>query len=102
MHTYTFKPHTPPLPQSRTSGKREGVCRPGAIRLWFRTAIRNWKRRKMFATLQRMDDHLLRDIGIERGDIARVVDSFTDRELGMRPVSSEVEREETRCIRPAT
>ena len=38
-----------------------------------------------------MDDRLLRDIGIDRSDIPRVVDGLTDRELSMRPVSSDAQ-----------
>ncbi|WP_349367320.1 MAG: hypothetical protein ABL311_11550 [Nitratireductor rhodophyticola] len=40
-----------------------------------------------------MDDNLLDDIGISRNDIPRVVNGFDDRELRMRPVSPEVERQ---------
>ena len=45
----------------------------------------------MIAILQAMDDHLLRDIGIERCDILRVVNGFTDRDLGTGPVALHVE-----------
>ncbi|AML52005.1 DUF1127 domain-containing protein [Falsihalocynthiibacter arcticus] len=59
--------------------------RDGILRRWARSAIQNWKRRKMIAVLQAMDDRLLRDIGIYRNDIERVVDGFDERELGMVP-----------------
>ncbi|MBW3098340.1 DUF1127 domain-containing protein [Pseudohoeflea coraliihabitans] len=58
-----------------------------------RTLFRRWQRRRMITALQELDDHLLRDIGIERHDIPRLVASFSDRELGMRPVAADVERE---------
>ncbi|MBN8189996.1 DUF1127 domain-containing protein [Salipiger thiooxidans] len=45
----------------------------------------------MIETLRGMDDRLLRDIGIDRSDIPRVVDDLTDRELSMRPVSPDVQ-----------
>ncbi|EAQ04665.1 hypothetical protein OB2597_05265 [Pseudooceanicola batsensis HTCC2597] len=49
-----------------------------------------------------MDDRLLRDIGIERSDIPRVVDVFTDREWAVRPVSPDVEQSyRLRCDRAA-
>ncbi|MEY8117214.1 MULTISPECIES: DUF1127 domain-containing protein [unclassified Falsihalocynthiibacter] len=59
--------------------------RGGVLRRWLRSAIRSWKRRKMIAVLQAMDDRLLRDIGIFRYDIERVVDGIEERELGMVP-----------------
>ena len=45
----------------------------------------------MIKNLRGMDDRLLRDIGIDRSDIPRVVNALTDRELSMRPVSSDVQ-----------
>ena len=56
--------------------------------------LRDWRRRRMTAVLRAMDDRLLDDIGIDRRDIGRIVDSLDDRKLGMpsvapsRPVSS--------------
>ncbi|MBR9848465.1 MAG: iron-containing alcohol dehydrogenase [Rhodobacteraceae bacterium] len=47
----------------------------------------------MIETLRGMDDRLLRDIGIDRSDIPRVVDGLTERERRMRPVSSDVEHD---------
>lgn len=58
------------------------------IRGWVQAIVRSWKRRKMIASLQAMDDWLLRDIGIERADITSVVNGFDERELMMAPVSS--------------
>ena len=37
--------------------------------------VRSYRRRKAIVHLSDLDDHLLRDIGIERNDIRRVVDS---------------------------
>ena len=54
-----------------------------AVRHWLRAAKRYWQRRKMIASLEAMDDWLLRDIGIDRADIRNVVDGFDARELGM-------------------
>ena len=41
----------------------------------------------MIRALEALDDRLLRDIGLERGDIEDLVDSFDDRELRMVPLS---------------
>ena len=38
-----------------------------------------------------VSDRLLSDIGVDRSDIPRVVDGLTDRELSMRPVSSDAQ-----------
>ena len=87
---------SPSLPYVRAYHKRAKVVE--VLRRWLRTANRHWQRRKMIATLEAMDDRTLKDIGIHRGDIARVVDGFDDRELGMvpfapasRPVETEYE-----------
>ncbi|MBO9457277.1 DUF1127 domain-containing protein [Paracoccus sp. R12_1] len=45
----------------------------------------------MIEALRRMDDRMLRDIGIDRNEIPRVVNGFTDCELSMRPVSSHLD-----------
>lgn len=72
------------------NGRRRGAVakHDGAIREWIHSVIRKWRRRKMIAALEAMDDKLLRDIGIFRGDIRHVVDGFDDRELGMTPVAA--------------
>lgn len=54
---------------------------------WRRAALRKWKRRKMTAALQALDDWTLADIGLHRSDIKRIVDAFDDRELGMVPLA---------------
>ena len=80
MYQQSFNREMPYVPQL-TSGGRQEQGRKGGF---WRRIFRQWQRRKMIATLQAMDDHLLFDIGVSRGDIPRIVDSFTDRELGMR------------------
>lgn len=100
MHLNMFKPTPPHLPANRIPGQHNR--KSGAFWEWFRTAFRNRERRKMIQTLQGMDDRLLRDIGIERSDIPRVVDVFTDREWAVRPVSPDVEQSyRLRCDRAA-
>ncbi|AVO37513.1 DUF1127 domain-containing protein [Pukyongiella litopenaei] len=62
------------------------------VRRLFGSAIRKWRRRKMIAVFDAMDDQLLSDIGLCRGDIRRVVNTFDDRELGMIPLASSADR----------
>lgn len=58
---------------------------------WLRAAIRQRQRNRLIAEFHAMDDRMLRDIGIYRGDIRRVVDGFDDRELGMTPFAPSAE-----------
>lgn len=51
------------------------------------SVVRKWRRRKLIATLEALDDRLLRDIGIVRGDIKHLVDGINDRKLRMVPVA---------------
>lgn len=67
--------------------KASGAGRTGALRQWLTRTIRYWQRKKMIAALQAMDSRILRDIGIERCDIERIVDGFDDRELRMVPMA---------------
>ncbi|WP_417722889.1 DUF1127 domain-containing protein [Salipiger sp.] len=88
MHPYFFRsttPHLPdPLPRRR---HHSGIAEPTGLRRWFHSVYRSWQRRRMTEVLQSLPDHLLRDIGITRGQIPDVVRGFTVRELGMRPVA---------------
>ncbi|MFD2741641.1 DUF1127 domain-containing protein [Sulfitobacter aestuarii] len=49
-----------------------------------RSIARYGLRRRAIAELEAMDDATLRDIGIYRGDIRRVVDGLSDADLGLR------------------
>lgn len=42
----------------------------------------------MITTFEAMNDRALRDIGIYRGDIRRLVKEFDDRDLGLMPRAS--------------
>ena len=57
----------------------------------------------MVAALEAMDDRVLRDIGVNRNDIRRVVAEFDDRELRMVPVAqpSNVKKEDQNAFRLA-
>lgn len=46
-----------------------------------------WQRRKMVIALQELDDRLLADIGLRRGDIPSLVAGLSSRELRMAPVA---------------
>ncbi|WP_281857144.1 DUF1127 domain-containing protein [Litoreibacter halocynthiae] len=59
----------------------------GFMRRWLRDANQSWKRRKMIAAFEAMDDFVLNDIGIHRSEIKRFVESLDSRELGMAPVA---------------
>lgn len=65
----------------------------GAAGGWLAAVIRRWKRRRMAAALEAMDDRLLRDMGIFRGDITHRVAGFSDRELGMVPLAAPGKRD---------
>jgi len=76
----------------KTTNSSESVAVQDSSRLlprWFRSAIRAWRRRKMIALLSALDDRTLRDIGIHRAQIPRVVDRFEDHELRMVPLAPE-------------
>ncbi len=67
----------------------------GMLHRWLRNAARQWRRRKMIAALEAMDERLLRDIGIYRSDIHRVVDGLNNRELRVRPIAPSANPVET-------
>tara|TARA_R110002020_G_scaffold456466_1_gene672941 strand:- start:18232 stop:18531 length:300 start_codon:yes stop_codon:yes gene_type:complete len=68
--------------QSRETGERFGF-----FRRLSQSVVRKWRRRKMIAAFEALDDRLLRDIGVFRGDIKHLVDGFDDRELRMVPLA---------------
>lgn len=78
-----------PTQHTRTTALRPNGAKEdaGFWRGLIGAAMRNWQRRKMIAAFDAMDDRLLRDIGINRRDIRRVVSRFDDRELGMVPIA---------------
>lgn len=89
MHPYLTHQNylSPSMPYARAHRKCAEMG-GGLLRRWLRAVVRNWKRRKMIAALQALDDRLLKDIGIYRTDIPRIVAGFDDRELGMVPVAA--------------
>lgn len=50
-------------------------------------AILRWQRHRMRQALERLDDRILDDIGVYRGDIAHIVEGFSPEELRMVPVA---------------
>ncbi|WP_198144844.1 DUF1127 domain-containing protein [Pseudorhodobacter aquimaris] len=59
----------------------------GLLRRWLTRSARTWQQRKMIAALNAMDNWMLRDIGIERSDIERIVKGFDAHELRMTPLA---------------
>lgn len=96
MHPGIFKFNVQFFPQSRTHRKAYRDIRTGGLRRFVHSVVRSWQRRRMVAALESLNDNLLHDLGISRNNIPGIVQTFTDRELGMRPVSEEVERQSTR------
>ncbi|WP_054007777.1 DUF1127 domain-containing protein [Cypionkella psychrotolerans] len=81
----SIKHQMPSATVVRSAGMKKGA----GFRLWWQSVIRSWQRRKMIAVLSALDDRILQDIGMHRGEIERVVDGFDDRELRMTPVAPE-------------
>ncbi|HEY9038081.1 MAG TPA: DUF1127 domain-containing protein [Roseovarius sp.] len=82
MSIYITRQMIDPAHDGRGSHESDGL-----FRRLFTSAVRNWQRRKAIAELEAMDDATLRDIGIYRNDIPRVVNGFNDRDLGIVPVA---------------
>lgn len=58
----------------------------GIIRRAAAGALCRWQRHRMRLALERLDDRILADIGLYRGDIWHIVNGFDDEELRMVPV----------------
>lgn len=57
----------------RTAGHRASAATPGPVaRLWFTAAVA-LERRRARSMLGQMEDRMLRDIGIHRGDAERAI-----------------------------
>lgn len=85
MHPIVFGlRRIPPHPSAKC--KNQPIQRQNnLVRRWIGGAIKNWQRKEMIAALGALDTRILRDIGIERRDIERVVDGFHAREKCMAP-----------------
>ena len=59
----------------------------GPVRRILAKAKQRWQQRQMVMALQQLDDRLLADIGINRGEIPRVVAGLNPQELRMRPIA---------------
>lgn len=84
------------LPHRSSPGMINPQRQNGFLR-WWQNAFRTWQRRKMIAALSALDDRILLDIGIERANIADVVDRFDDAELRMTPLASEPKSQALSC-----
>ena len=58
------------------SGGRDLIRIVARLLSWFWV---QWRRREIIRVLNKVDDRLLRDAGIERGNIEELVDSLTER-----------------------
>ncbi len=56
-------------------------AKDGLLRRSLRSIYQRWNRRRMIAELHSMNDRMLRDMGIYRNDIERVVNDFEQRDL---------------------
>ena len=76
MYAYLLKTYPPfkiAHPVSRPRKAR--ATGPGLLGRGLRAVIRRWQRQRTIEELEQMDDRLLRDMGLYRGDIPRI---FTD------------------------
>jgi len=75
MKAISFGPTTGPLPRL-AQGVRRRVAGPSLRQVlsWVRKMLQQWgRRRRERAELARLDDRMLRDIGITRGDVWREI-----------------------------
>ena len=96
MSIYLYRQFLDSTPRQADAFQDESV-----FRLLGRAIMRNVRRRRMIRQLQELDDHILADIGISRGDIPRVVDGLDARELRMTPVARPVAAQAGAVSNPA-
>ncbi|MFV0515489.1 MAG: DUF1127 domain-containing protein [Jhaorihella sp.] len=82
MSIYLYRQFLDTEPRRVGANERDSV-----FRIFGRAVARGFRRRSMIRQLQDLDDHILADIGISRGEIPLVVDGFDARELRMTPVA---------------
>lgn len=73
-----------------TNSKLDKAQGMSLILRWRSSAVRSWQRRKMIAALAGLDDRILLDIGLCRGEIEDFVDGLRSAELRMTPVAPDV------------
>lgn len=84
-------PHLVHYYDYRSTNPRHRTSRLGQLlRNWYRARVRNIQRRRMVHELRAMDDKILSDIGINRGEIHSLVYGLDDRELKMAPVARDL------------
>ena len=77
------------LPRQGAVVAIEKVPSGAFILRWWNSVIRSWQRRKMRAVLHNLDDRILQDIGLSRGEIEDFVDGLSSAELRMAPIAPE-------------
>ncbi|AVX06104.1 hypothetical protein MXMO3_03601 (plasmid) [Maritalea myrionectae] len=68
------KPNATPL----LSAQRKPIT---LLREWLSSIMRKWRRRKMIAMYETLDDHILWDIGLSRGEIKDMVNNLDAQKL---------------------
>lgn len=72
------KPNATPL----LSARRKPII---LLREWLSSIMRKWRRRKMIAMYETLDDHILWDIGLSRGEIKDMVNNLDAQKLREKP-----------------
>lgn len=80
MSIYITRQTLDPAPQKRSEGEGGGL-----FQRLFGGILRDWQRRRMIDELEALDDQLLKDIGINRGDIERLASEFHEPEPQSAP-----------------
>lgn len=80
--------------QSEATRQRFGISRPRVtVAQLILRAVQRWQRNRAMATLERLDDRTLSDIGISRNEIPRAVEGlFRPKPHSAAPASSSVQR----------
>ena len=74
MYAYfiaNYSPFKSPPPSPKPLGR--SCAKPDALRRLWRSAVLNWQRQRTIAALQKLDDYVLRDIGLRRDEIPMIV-----------------------------
>ena len=66
----------------RMAGRRENLRRR------LRMGYEGWKRHRMISAMQAVNDHWLRNVGIDRNDIEALVDRVVQREIPVPATAS--------------
>ncbi|NUH63940.1 DUF1127 domain-containing protein [Sulfitobacter sp. S0837] len=93
MYAY-FIANYAPFKSSPASPKPVGrfAAKPGALRRGLQAIRQSWKRRQTIYALQELDEHVLRDIGLQREQIPMIVKNMhanDTRRSGTTPLTAQ-------------